>query len=241
MIRALALAFGQLDDPPVRRVLLYTVLITLMIAGALIGIVAGLLSAFDVSGLGWLDNLIALFGGLAAALIAWMLFPAIATQVIFLFLETIADAVEARHYPQLARARPVSVWSSTLAGIRLGIVMLLANILILPISFIPGLNLVQPVIYYAINGALIGREYSEVVGPRRMTFRETHILRRRHRFKIFVSGIVIALLFTIPVLNLIAPVIATAFMVHVLHGLEPNAAAVARQGGGARTLEPTES
>ena len=47
--------------------------------------------------------------------------------------------------------------------------------------------------------------------------------------------------FTIPVLNLIAPVIATAFMVHVLHGLEPNAAAVARQGGSARTLEPTES
>lgn len=241
MIRALALAFGQLDDPPVRRVLLYTVLVTLAIAGALIGIVAGLLSAFDVSGIGWLDNLITLFGGLAAALIAWMLFPAIATQVIFLFLDVIADAVEARHYPNLPRARPASLWAYTLAGIRLGVIMLLVNVLILPISFIPGLNLVHPFLYYAINGVLIGREYIEVIAPRRMSFRETHILRRRHRFKIFVSGVVIALLFTIPVLNLIAPIIATAFMVHVFHGLKPNAAEAAEQQGSVRTPEPTES
>jgi uncharacterized protein involved in cysteine biosynthesis len=238
MIRALVLAFAQLDDPPIRRVLLYTVLITLAIAGALIGIVAGVLSAFDLSGVAWLNGLIAVLGGFAAAFIAWVLFPAIATQVIFLFLDPIADAVEARHYPQLPRAKPASIWAYTAAGIRLGIVMLVVNILILPALFFPPLHVA---LFYALNGWLMGREYIEVVAPRRMSFRETRILRRRHRLKIFVSGVVIALLFTVPVLNLIAPIIATAFMVHVFHGLKPSAAAAAEQGRSARRLEPTES
>ena len=51
-----------------------------------------------------------------------------------------------------------------------------------------------------------------------------------------VSGVIIALLFVVPVFNLIAPVVATAFMVHVyhgLHGLKPaqhSKSAPSRQG-----------
>jgi uncharacterized protein involved in cysteine biosynthesis len=52
-----------------------------------------------------------------------------------------------------------------------------------------------------------------------MDFAAVYKLRRKHRSKLFVSGVVIALLFTIPLVNLIAPVVATAFMVHIFHGL----------------------
>ena len=93
--------------------------------------------------------------------------------------------------------------------------MALFNLLILPLSFVPFANILYPAFYLLINGVLLGREFWEVVAPRRMSFEAAHALRRRHRFKVFVSGVVIALLFLIPVLNLIAPVIATAFMVHV--------------------------
>ncbi|MEE8173132.1 MAG: EI24 domain-containing protein, partial [Alphaproteobacteria bacterium] len=68
-------------------------------------------------------------------------------------------------------------------------------------------------------GVLLGREFFEIVAPRRMDFKAVRQLRRKHRIKLFVSGIVIALLFTVPLVNLIAPIVATAFMVHIFHGL----------------------
>jgi uncharacterized protein involved in cysteine biosynthesis len=67
---------------------------------------------------------------------------------------------------------------------------------------------------------LLGREFFEIVAPRRMDFKAVRQLRRKHRIKLFVSGVVIALLFTIPLINLIAPIVATAFMVHIFHGLD---------------------
>ncbi len=219
MIRALVLSFGQLGDRRIRRVVLYVLLTTLAISAVLIGGVSWALAALELAGIGWLDTIISVLGGLAAAFVAWMLFPVLAAELVYVFLDQVADAVEARHYPHLPKARPASLWRYTVAGIRLGLLMALFNLLLLPIAFIPGVNIIHPFLYYGINGALLGREYMEVVGPRRINFKATRALRRRHRLKVFVSGVIIALLFTIPVLNLIAPVIATAFMVHLYHGM----------------------
>jgi uncharacterized protein involved in cysteine biosynthesis len=44
-------------------------------------------------------------------------------------------------------------------------------------------------------------------------------LRRTHRLTVLAAGVIIAGLFTLPVVNLAAPVIGTAAMVHVFHGL----------------------
>jgi uncharacterized protein involved in cysteine biosynthesis len=177
------------------------------------------LGALELVGIGFIDWAIAVLGGVAAAFVAWMLFPVIAAELVYVFLDEIADAVEARHYPHLPKIKPASMWQYTGAGIRLGLVMGFFNLLILPISFIPVVQVIYPFLYMAINGMLLGREYLEVVGPRRISFKEVRALRRRHRFKVFVSGVVIALLFLIPVFNLVAPVVATAFMVHIYHGL----------------------
>ena len=93
------------------------------------------------------------------------------------------------------------------------------NLLILPLSFIAIVQVVYPVIYLIVNGVLLGREFFKIVAPRRMDFSAVRQLRRKHRSKLFVSGAVIALLFSIPLINLIAPVLATVFMVHIFHGL----------------------
>ena len=93
------------------------------------------------------------------------------------------------------------------------------NLLILPLSFVPFAQVIYPVLYFIINGVLLGREFFEIVALRRMNFAAVRKLRRKHRIKIFVSGVVIALLFSIPLINLIAPIVATAFMVHIFHGL----------------------
>jgi uncharacterized protein involved in cysteine biosynthesis len=223
MIEALILAFRQLGDRRIRRVMLWTFLITLTISALLIAGAGAAFALLEFSGIMVVDWALALFGGIAAAFIAWLLFPVLAVEILYLFVDQVADAVEERHYPHLPQPHPASFWHYTKAGLRLIMVMAFFNLLILPIALFPVVNVIYPFLYFIINGVLLGREFFEIVAPRRMDFTAVRRMRRKHRIKLFVSGVVIALLFTVPVINLIAPVVATAFMVHVFHGLRGNA------------------
>ena len=219
MIHALVLSFAQLGDPRIRITVVWVLLITLAISAVMIAGASAALASLELAGFAPVRWILALVGGIAAAFVAWMLFPVIAAELVYVFLDKIADSVEDRHYPGLEPVRPASFWQYTRAGIRLALIMAIFNVLLLPLSFIPVVQVIYPVLYYAVNGALLGREYVEVVAPRRISFAETRKLRRRHRLTLFLAGVIIALLFTVPVFNLIAPVVATAFMVHVYHGL----------------------
>ena len=221
MIAALFYAFGDLVDPKIRRILLLVFILSLAIAAALIAVVISVLSAIEVVDLGWLDTMIDALGGVAAAFLVWLLFPALALILAYAFAESVASKIEARRYPGLAPAKDQSWWRYTKAGIRFEIVTLALNLLMLPIVLIPFINvIIYPVIFYGVNGYLFGREFLEIVAPRRVSFKKTRELRRRNRVKIIVGGVLIALLFTVPVVNLIAPVLATAYMVHLYHGMQ---------------------
>jgi uncharacterized protein involved in cysteine biosynthesis len=63
---------------------------------------------------------------------------------------------------------------------------------------------------------LLGREYLEMVALRRLDPHHTSQLRQAHRLRFFLAGLVIAALFTIPIVNLIAPLLAAAFMAHLM-------------------------
>jgi CysZ protein len=57
------------------------------------------------------------------------------------------------------------------------------------------------------------------VALRRLATREAAELRRREKGRVFVAGVIIAVLLTVPILNLIAPVIATSFMLHLFEAM----------------------
>ena len=78
--------------------------------------------------------------------------------------------------------------------------------------FVPPLNLF---VFYGLNGYLLGREYFELVAVRRFDVTVVGRLRRRYRGKVFMAGVVIAFLLSLPLINIVMPVVATAFMVHV--------------------------
>ena len=94
------------------------------------------------------------------------------------------------------------------------------NLLCLPLylilMFVPPFNLV---LYYLLNGYLYGREYFELVAHRRMDPMAARSMRQRNRGKVLFAGILLTFLLTIPIINFLTSVIATAFMVHVFHGL----------------------
>ena len=80
-------------------------------------------------------------------------------------------------------------------------------------------------LFLIINGYLLGREYFELVAMRRLDDRSARTFRRSNRTGVFSAGLVIALLTTIPIVNLIAPVLATAFVTHTFHGFRSSAPA----------------
>ncbi len=94
------------------------------------------------------------------------------------------------------------------------------NVILLPLYlaliFVPPLNVV---VFYAVNGRLLGREYFETVATRRLNQEGLRAFRRAHARTLWLTGAIITFMLTVPLLNMIAPVIGAAVMVHVFQKL----------------------
>jgi len=228
MFGYLSKSISQLGDPVLRRVAL------IGIGGsAVVFVLLNLLiwwlfaSQIDLAALnlwGWLENTLNWMAGFVVGfsliVVSTILFPGVATIIVGFFLEDVAVAVEAKHYPNEppARAQPVSEVVASTAKFALAVVGL--NLVCLPLylilMFVPPFNLV---LYYLLNGYLISREYFELVSFRRIEAMAAHSMRRQSRGRILLSGILLTFLLSVPIINFLTPVIATAFMVHVFHSL----------------------
>jgi uncharacterized protein involved in cysteine biosynthesis len=213
VFRAAVLALGQFADPPLQRLMLRCAGLALAVFVVLLLGITLVFANVDLTGIDWLDVTLGYAGPGVAFLVALLLFPGAVTVTLNLFAEQVAELVERRHYPELPPARPVPLAEATWAGIRLALITIVLNLLALPFYFLlPGANLA---IFLALNGYLLGREYFELVAQRRLPATEARRLQRQLRFRIWAAGAIIAMTLTIPVFNLVAPVAATAFMVHV--------------------------
>jgi CysZ protein len=90
-------------------------------------------------------------------------------------------------------------------------VMVALNLIVLPLYLVPVLN---AIVFYGLNAYLLGREDLEVVALRRLDPRSVQRLRHAHRLQFSIAGLVIAGLLTLPVVNLVAPLLGAAFMAH---------------------------
>jgi uncharacterized protein involved in cysteine biosynthesis len=188
----------------------------LMTSAAFIGlyiIVWVVLAQVSVADIWWIDVLVDIMGGLSVLVLTWLLYPAVATLVLSLFVERIIAAVESQYYPHLPAPAPISIWHSIAVALKFTTVMIMLNLLALPLYLVPILN---AAVFYGLNAYLLGREYFEMVALRRLDLRGAQQLRHVHRLRWFIAGLVIAGLLTIPVINLVAPLLAAAFMVHLV-------------------------
>ncbi|HYH39669.1 MAG TPA: EI24 domain-containing protein [Azospirillum sp.] len=217
MLRALLLGFGQLTDPASRRVVWLSVLGAVVSFAALLGVVSWALTSTVLTSWSWVDTAIDVMGGVLVVALAWLLFPAVVATLASFLLEEVVRAVERRHYPHLGEPLKSSVAEEVGTALRFLAVVVLVNLVALPLYLaVPGVNLV---LYYAVNGYLLGREYFEMVANRRMRRPDAALLRKSRPLKPFLAGVAIAFLSTLPLLNLFAPVIASAFMVHVFQSM----------------------
>lgn len=216
MIRHLARAIAQLGDPAIFRVIILSILGSVLLFAALLTGFGWVLANTSLFDLAWVETGIDVLGGLAALMLAWLMFPAAMVAVSSLMLDSIVAAVERRHYPHLGPPRPVPLWRSLWETLKfLGMVLAL-NLLALPLYFVPLVNLV---VFFLINGYLIGREYYELVAVRRLSLPAVRFLRDERRGTLFVAGLIIAFLSSLPLVNLLVPVLAAAFMLHLFEAM----------------------
>ncbi|MGE5149355.1 MAG: EI24 domain-containing protein [Rhodospirillaceae bacterium] len=222
MIQAFELAVRQLGDPRLRSVIWQSLALSLVLQIAIGALAWWALDRYAHVEIGWANSLIHWLGGAAVVMLALLLFPASFGIVVSIFMEQIADIVESEHYPQLGPARGISIWTGIWTGVAFLIGVIVLNLVMLPFYilaiFIAGLG---AVLFYAINGWLTGRMYYELVALRRRSPADVKAWRKANLWPLWLTGIAIVFLGTIPVLNLIVPVLGTAAMVHVAQTLRP--------------------
>ena len=216
MFDAFSKGISQLNDPRTRKVLWLCIGSAMAVFAVLWGAIGFLLTSTVFFTTGWLETAVDFLGGLATLILTWFLFPGVMSALIGLFLEDIAGAVEARHYPSLADAKGLPATAAMLLALRFLFTVIILNLGLLIFLLIPP---VFPFVFYAVNGYLLSREYFELVALRRIGPEDMRLLRRRHRGRLFVAGVIITLLLTVPLVNLLAPIVATAAMVHLFEGL----------------------
>ena len=211
---------AQFDDPKFRRVLWrgMGLTIALLIAACLLvnfGINQLSSSAWAANLIGnqsWLGALINVGGVLfTIALSIWLMVP-VTSAIIALFLDEVAQAVEARHYPHLPKQTATKLQDQILVGIRFLGILLLANIGALILSMI--VPLLAPFVFWATNGYLMGREYFQMAAMRRMPRAQAQELFQRHQGSIWTAGILIAIPMSIPLVGLFIPILGAATFTH---------------------------
>lgn len=221
MFTAVSLALGQLSDPGFRGVLWKSVGLSLLVFILLWIGLGYLLTSTAVVSIPWLETVIDVLGGAAVLVMTWILFPAVISVIVSFFLEDAARAVDARHYPQLPPPRDQPVGEIVKTTLRFLAIALALNLLILPLLLF---GPVYAVAFYVVNGYLLSREYFELVALRRLDDPSAIVLRRSKRLPLMAVGVLIALALTVPFLNLLAPLLATAAMVHLVEAWRGRAA-----------------
>ena len=217
MEKAFLFALKQLSNPRIWRVIIKSVLLTLILF-ALFGL--ALWKGLDRWGGAMLQGDNADFTVFIAIIITiasgWFLFRAVAMLVMGIFSDEVVEIVEAKYYPAAnAKAQKVSF----ARGLRLGLASagraIGYNLLASPLYallLITGVGLIVALVL--VNGLLLGRDLQDMVMARHRHDHEMTPLPKATRFAL---GLIVALLFLVPVANLLAPVVGAAMAVYLMH------------------------
>jgi CysZ protein len=186
--------------------------------GLLVLLIVGIEWAFStfVSWPDWIEKAIQWLGGLALVVGSIFLIPPVTSLIAGLYLDDIAAQVERTNFPADPPGRELPALQAIGLALKFFIVVLLVNIVALFLLLVPGVNLIA---FYLGNGYLLGREYFELAAMRHLAPADAKKLRKANRLTILLCGLVIAGFASVPILNFVTPLFATAFMVRIYKGL----------------------
>lgn len=227
---AFSKALGQMGDPRFRRVLILGLGLTLALLFAVYAVVlfavswaTGDTATLPLIGeVTWLDDMLGWGSLLVMMGLSVFLMVPVASAIISLFLDRVAEAVEARHYPHLPPVPPMP-WSDALRD-SAGFLSVLIGANLLAIALYVMLPFGAFAIFWGLNGYLLGREYFQVAAMRRLGRAGARDLRRRHSLTVWGAGVLMAIPLSVPVVNLLIPILGAATFTHLVHALRSDPA-----------------
>lgn len=225
MLASLTAALGQFGDPRFRVVLAQGLGLTVaLLIGAYVAVFHLVQWLFpDSLTIPWVGTVsfvedIASWGSvLTLVFLSIFLMVPVATAFMGIFLDDVADAVEARHYGHLPAAPRIGLFEGLREAMGFLAVLIVANAAALAayLLFVP----FAPIIFYALNGFLLGREYFRMIAIRRLGRTGARAEFRRHLPTVWIAGALMAVPLTIPVVNLLVPILGAATFTHLFHRL----------------------
>ena len=224
-------ALGQMSDPRFLKVMGLGVLLA---AALLAGVYAGFIQLVDwltpetmtlpwVGEVTWVTDLLG--WGSILLMIGLSVFLMVPVAALFsgLFLDEVARAVEDRHYPDLPMARRAGLYEGVRDAVNFFGVLVAVNALALILYAFVGPF--APLMFWAVNGYLLGREYFQQVAARRLDRTAAKALRKAHRGTIWLAGCLMAAPLSLPLVNLVIPVLGVATFTHLALRLMPRGSA----------------
>jgi CysZ protein len=213
MPQALFLALRQFGDPAFRRPLILGVLGAALAVLGLIWLAAWLAGWAAAGGPEWLSWITQAGGAAAGVFLSWWLFLPVALGIAAQFTDSIAGAVERRHYPYLPPPAGASALAQAGYGVWFSVKLLALQILLLPLFFIP---LFGALLALLISAHALGAGLLREVALRRMNLAHSRIAWQRLRWQGWMLGLLLALMAMVPVVNLLVPIIGIATAAHLL-------------------------
>ncbi len=226
-------ALGQMGDARFRRVLLLGLGLTVgLLAAVTVGLfwLVGWLvpDAFSlpwVGEVGGIDTAVSWLMVVLMLVLSVVLMVPVAAAFTGIFLDDVAAAVEDMHYPpQLAPPiGSVPLGETIRDSIGFFGVVVGVNLVALVLFFFVGP--LAPMLFWAVNGYLLGgREYFQMAAIRRLGREGANRLRARHSGQIWLAGTLMAVPpLSVPLVNLLIPVIGAATFTHMFHRLNGEA------------------
>ncbi|MDE4175611.1 EI24 domain-containing protein [Phaeobacter sp. PT47_59] len=217
---------AQTGDPRFRRVLFLGIGLTLALLVAayilfffaiqwLVGPEVTLPVLGEVT---WLDDILSVGSVFLMLVLSIFLMVPVASAITSMFLDEVAQAVEDRHFPTLPPANDPTIWEGLRDTVNFLGVLILANLLALALYFL--FTPIAVFIFWALNGFFLGREYFTLVAARRVGMPEARRMRRQHLGTIWLAGTLMAMPLTVPLVNLVIPILGAATFTHIFHALK---------------------
>jgi len=224
IVRAIVLSISQFSDRRFQRVVIRSIFLAisaLWASAAGGGSVLGWLFSGDLT-LPWIGTIT--FNG---TLIGWGAFWIILGLSVFLmvpvasaisafFVDDVARAVEDRHYPNSQSQYRSKLSEEVRESLGFLGIMLVANLIAL--IFYALFIVFAPIIFWSLNGYLIGREYFYMAAKRYVGRENALSAFRENRFRVWMCGVTLVLPMSVPLFNLLVPVLAAASFTQLFQG-----------------------
>ncbi|MBT4355715.1 MAG: hypothetical protein HOD13_14235 [Rhodospirillaceae bacterium] len=220
MLKLFKKSILDLLEPDIRTILFKTVILSLFSIIMIVYMCWTLFNTHQVFDIWLLGPILSWAWGLLALIFGALLLPPITIIIGSIYSDSIVDHIEKKYYPSRLGMRQIKLSELGFSISKNFCITITVNILLAPLyligTFFP---IISFLIFYSVNGYLIGKELFETVASRHLEMKDRYLLKKQNNSKVIIGGIIMVGISTIPILNLIAAVLGIVFMTHFFHSL----------------------